>query len=519
MRKRLSRVFSAFWEAAQDDAPRWRHTGGPKRQPPAVPVRSATAIAWAARSGELHDACVTATAGCDRMHVLGTQLPVRRSKIVCRHAYRMAWRKELEQRHGALVILLALVLGLVCAYAHRMCRRHHIIYMDHNGTTPYDREALNTYIRVAREVFGNPSTMCVAGNAAKDCLERARMDIAAELGARQTEVIFTSGATESNVIILRGFAARAKHLGRKCTVLTTPIEHASVDRTVADLPGVTVQRVQVDRHGLVNIAHVFSLLGQVQPGSHVLIAVIWVNNEVGTIQDAVSLARICRTGAPQDCHVHVHLDATQVVGRFLIDFATLDIDSASFSAHKFCGGHSCGGLYLRRQCELASPITGGKQEKGIRGGTEDVAGAASMATALQVANRRLRGGWTEHIRSMRDYMLQALSAAVPDIVVNNHPLRCAYNTISICLPCDSRELVAHLSSKHRMCLGVGSACSKAGGSKTLQALGLAKEHIDGSLRISLGVGNQMWQCKRVVSAIVAYLGEHKRCSSVDTVTA
>lgn len=376
--------------------------------------------------------------------------------------------------------------------------------MDHNGTTPFDADALTRYVHVSQNTFGNPSTMCIAGNEAKKQLDESRMTIAAELGAKQTEIIFTSGATESNVIIIRGFAERAKRLRKKCMILTTPIEHASVDNTISSLDGVNVARIDVDKYGLINVAHVFALLGKVPSGSEVLICVIWVNNEIGTVQDVRSLIRICRTGAPGS-HVHIHMDATQTVGRYLLNFGELDIDSASFSAHKFYSAHGVGGLYLRRKCELSTPMTGGKQEKGIRGGTENVPGVASMALALQKANKRLRDGWQNHIKSLRDYMLSELQRLIPGVIVNTHPTHCAYNTISVCLPCDSRELIAHLSNKHRICLAVGSACSKGGISKTLKAVGLSELEIQGSMRISLGVGNTMWQCRKVVNEITKFV--------------
>lgn len=412
------------------------------------------------------------------------------------------------------VVLLAILLSIAIATAYVVfasCRGD-IVYMDHNGTTPFDSDSLRKYVKVAKELFGNPSTLCVAGNKAKDELERSRMTISSELGAKQTEIIFTSGATESNVIILRGFVDRAKKQGKPCLIVTTPIEHASVDNTVnslASFSGVRVVKVKVDKFGFVNHADLFNQVGRAPPGTHILVSVIWVNNEIGTIQDISSIVRVSREGA-RDCHVHVHVDATQTVGRYLLDLGRLDVDSASFSAHKFYSAHGVGGLYLRRQCELATPMTGGKQEKGIRGGTENVAGVAAMAVALRKANARLRSGFQDHIKSMRDFLLQELVTAIPEIVVISPPERCAYNTLTACLPCDSRELVTHLSKKHNICIAVGSACSKGGVSKTLKAVGVPEEKISGSIRISLGLGNEMWQCHKVLKEIVAYVDNFKR---------
>ena len=152
-------------------------------------------------------------------------------------------------------------------------------------------------------------------------------------------------------------------------------------------------------------------------------------------------------------------------------------------------------------------MTGGKQEKGIRGGTENVPGSAAMAIALAKANERLRAGWSEQVKAMRDYILEELVKAIPSAINNCHDSRCAYNTVSVCLPCDSRELVSHLSNKHNICVAVGSACSKGGVSKTLKAMGLTLDQIRGSVRISLGVGNSMGQCRKVVREIVRFVSE------------
>lgn len=382
--------------------------------------------------------------------------------------------------------------------------------MDHNGTTPFDTDSLRTYVKVAREVFGNPSTLCVAGNKAKDKLQESRMIIADEVGARQTEIIFTSGATESNVITLRGFVDRARRQKTPCVLITTPIEHASVDNTAKSIAatGITVEYVNVNKYGVVNLGHLFSLIDKAPPKSHIIVSVIWVNNEIGTIQDVSGITRVCRQAIKKNCRVHIHLDATQVVGRFLVDFSKMDVDSAAFSAHKFYSAHGVGGLYLRRQCELVTPMSVSTQEKGVRAGTENVAGVSAMAVALRKANSRLREGFSEKIRHMRDYILDGLVSRIPDILINSHPQHCAYNTISACLPCDSRSLVTYLSNKHRICIAVGSACSKGGQSKTLKAIGVNPEDIKGSIRISLGYGNEMWQCKRVLEEIVRYVSEY-----------
>jgi cysteine desulfurase len=404
-----------------------------------------------------------------------------------------------------LAVILVAAAAIVCV--RRTWASRPVIYMDHNGTTPLDPRAAREYVRVAREYFGNPSTACVVGRRANETLERARGDVAAQISCRQTELVFTSGATESNVIILRGFVANARAADRPCWIVTTPIEHPSVSATVDSLDredGVNVVKIQVDRHGFANVEHLRDILASAPPHCAILACFIWINNEIGTMQDVAALTRACRDSGAS---VFVHLDATQVIGRYLVSLARMNVDSMAFSAHKFNGPHGVGALYLRSSSAAAiSPvITGGKQERGLRGGTENVAGAAAMAVALQVANRRLRSGAANKVAALRDHMADVLSKNIPNLTINSPPERCAFNTLSVCLPCDSRQLIAHLSSAHGVCLAVGSACSKGGASNTLQAIGVPDDALVGSLRISLGFDNTRSECDFVIDCILRYL--------------
>lgn len=409
---------------------------------------------------------------------------------------------------GALVAVAVLVVlccaACSCLFLSRARRAHAPIYMDHNGTTPIHPAALARYVRVSRESYGNPSTACAVGRRSKDVLESARGDIADELGCKQTQVIFTSGATEANVLVLRGFVRNARRARRRCCIVTTRIEHASIANTVNTLAedGVDVAFVGTDRYGVIDESDVRALIAGVPRSASVLFAFIWINNEVGTIQDVDALVRAARAARDD---VHVHADATQVAGRYLMNVNALGVDSLSLSAHKFYGPHGAGVLYLRGDARVDAVMTGGKQEKGMRGGTENVAACAAMATALRVSNAALRRGAARKVAAMRDSILRGLVASVPGVVVNTHPQRCAFNTVSVCVPCDSRQLVEHLSSRHGICLAVGSACSKGGSSSTLQALGVDATALRGSLRISLGFFNTAAECEAVVERVAAFV--------------
>lgn len=380
-----------------------------------------------------------------------------------------------------------------------------IIYMDYNGTTPIHPKALQEYFSVCQRYFGNPSTACVAGRRANEVLENSRADIASEVGCKQTELVFTSGATESNIIVLRGFVANSRNRGRRCHIVTTPIEHASVTSTIESLneQSAYIYKVSVDRYGTIDMNNLSTILGSVDKDEDVLLSIIWINNEIGTIQDVYSIIKLCRSICPD---AFIHLDGTQVIGRYLVELSALDADSVSFSAHKFRGPHGIGALYLRSSDALMPVMTGGKQEKGLRGGTENVAAVASMAVALKASNDLLRSGAANDVFKLKNHMLTRLVEVIPNIIVNSHPDRCAFNTLSVCLPCDSRLLIEHLSNVHGVCLAVGSACSKGGVSGTLQAIGVTKKALRGSLRISLGFENSLSECEHVLSCISEYLG-------------
>lgn len=405
-------------------------------------------------------------------------------------------------------IVAGIVVILTATYAILSCRKTSI-YMDHNGTTPIHPRALVEFVAVSRDMYGNPSTACVVGQLARDMLEKARGDVCELIGCKQTELLFTSGATESNILAIRGFCRRSMRAHGKCVVITTQIEHASVKNTVKSVQedGVIVKYVSVDRFGIIDQNDLVRHVRESPTDVPIMFSYIWINNEIGTIQDAPNISRLCRQIRPD---IHVHLDATQAIGRYMVAMEKLNVDTMSFSAHKFCGPHGVGALYMRTGTQIAAIMTGGRQEKGLRGGTENVAGCVAMAAALRMAVCDLTTKNTmRRMFAMRNKLLSGLKAHIPGLIVNTHPERCAYNTISVCLPCDSRQLIEHLSSKHNICLAVGSACSRGGMSSTLEAVGVSADALRGSLRISLGRSNTEAECACVLRRIVDFL--EKEC--------
>ena len=446
------------------------------------------------------------------------------------------------------------------------------VYADNNATTPMFEEAIDAMVEAHRTCFANPSSIYSKGKASSEALERSREIIAACIGAKPEELYFTSGATESNNLAIRGvmrvamaptFCAlnegdddtlkvltsaaeavaedSAKGTGRKedsgpgkdegnehnevqlmatmlklaaardrkarraegCrrAIVTTPVEHASVYETVATVDAdVTVLKVEVDRRGKVDAEHFARL---VRRPDVAMACIIVANNEIGTVQDVKRLAKLCREN-----DVHLHCDMTQTFGKMSVDMERLGVDSATMSAHKFHGPKGVGALYVRQGCWIANTcMTGGTQEGALRAGTENVAGVCGMATALQKCETLRALGRDREVREMRDKVMRSLMKRIPDLVINGDPEGGLYNTLSVCIPGVNSRALIPLLDRRKVYVNTGCACSKGQGSKTLKALGLDEEHLNGSLRISLGFLTTERECRKLCWAMSEALQE------------
>ena len=417
---------------------------------------------------------------------------------------------ESNMQHNQKLVVLAITLVVligVCTWYH--CHTKSIVYMDYNGTTSIHPKALETYMSVSRNVVGNPSALCRESEQAQKILEDCRRDVAELLNCKQNELLFTSGATESNVIVIRGFVLFAQRAHRQCVIISTPIEHASVANTVASVAqdtGVNVVLVGVDGNGRVNMQDLQNILSTIPRNTMVLCSFIWINNEIGTIQDIRQIVYTVRSNSEA---AHIHLDATQVVGRYAVDINDMEVDSVAFSGHKFRGPHGVGGLFLKYDSQILPIMTGGRQERGLRCGTEDIASIASMTTALRLAIRAMADGLVQRVFDLRNYLLDQIRL-IPNVVIVNDMLyqdmnACAYNTLFFCVPCDSRKMAHKLSKHHGICIAVGSACSKGAASSTLRAIGIPNEIAEGSVRLSIGFWTTRRECEIVAKAIRKYV--------------
>lgn len=368
------------------------------------------------------------------------------------------------------------------------------IYLDNNGTTrPFD-ESLELMVYIMKNFYGNAGGNYQLGAKSKRLLELSREKLASLVNCETCEVFFTSGATESNNIAIRGVFAKHKEKGKH--IITTATEHPSVYEVCKSLHGADLTILPVDKYGKIDLQELNNAIRK----DTIIVAVIAGNNEIGTINDTKSIANICR-----EKQVHCHADLTQIFGKYQVNLHDLGVDSATGSGHKFHAPKATGFLYLKKGSYFSpdSCLAGGHQEKNIRSGTENVAGIFSMCYSLYMCNVLLQQGHAAKIEKMREYMKHEIMQNVPGTIVNGHPTDMMYNTLSLCLPINSRKLLMMLD-KNNIAVNTGSACSKGKSSRILDAIGLTPQQQEGSLRISFGFLNTWDDCKFAAKHIVQY---------------
>jgi cysteine desulfurase len=352
------------------------------------------------------------------------------------------------------------------------------IYLDHNATTPIRAEVLAAMLPYFTEEYGNASSIHAFGQNARGAVELARTQVAALVGARAADIMFTSGGTESNNHAILGAVAAAP--GTSKHVITSAIEHVAVldpCRALA-MSGVDLTVLPVDRNGLVNPEDVRSAI---RPET-VLITLMLANNEIGTIEPIEEIGKIAAEKG-----IVFHTDAVQAAGKIPVEIERLGVDLLSISAHKFCGPKGVGALYIRKGTQLEPLLYGGHSERDRRPGTEDVAAIAGMGKAAELALVGLHEE-SERVRNLRDRLEQGLLDRVPHSWVNGARAPRAPNTANLSFPfIEGESMVIALDLKGIAC-STGAACSSGAlePSHVLMALGLAPEDARATLRLSLG---------------------------------
>jgi cysteine desulfurase len=354
-----------------------------------------------------------------------------------------------------------------------------LVYLDHAATTPVRAEVLEAMMPLFGPRFGNPSSVHRWGREARVALDDARAQLAACIGARPDEITFTSGGTEADNLAILGAWQAAAGTGRRA-VVTTPIEHKAVLAAAhaAAAQGAEERMLPVDATGCVSLADFLTALGD----DVAVCSIMWVNNEIGTIQPILDLAALAAARG-----VVFHTDAVQAFGKVPINAAVQQFDLLTISGHKIGAPKGIGALYARRGTRLAPLLHGGAQERGRRAGTENVALAVGFAKAaeLAVAERETE---CARLRVLRDTLEIELQSRIPDAIVNGLGSPRAPHVLNISVPgADSESLLMALDLAGVACSS-GSACQSGSvtPSHVLTALGVDPELATSAIRMSLG---------------------------------
>lgn len=354
-----------------------------------------------------------------------------------------------------------------------------LVYMDHGATTPLREEALEAMLPFLKDHYGNPSSIHAQGRKVRQAVEEAREKTARVLGAEPEEIFFTSGATESNNIALRGAAKKRAASGH---IITSSIEHHAVLDVCRDLEkeGHRVTYLPVDRYGLVDPSAVENAIA---PDTF-MISIMAANNEIGTLQPIREIGTIAANKG-----ILFHTDAVQVVGQMPLDLKLLNVDLLSLSAHKFNGPKGVGALYKRKKVKITPLYHGGGQERKLRPGTENVPGIVGLGRALELAATEIPDKM-KHLTLFRDRLIEGL-LRIEDVFLNGHPELRLPGNVNVSFKYIEGESILLSLDLQGAAASSGSACSSGSlePSHVLSAIGLDHHNAHGSIRFSLGRGN------------------------------
>ncbi len=374
------------------------------------------------------------------------------------------------------------------------------VYADNAATTRLSDTALRAMLPYFTEEYGNASSLHTPGQRAMEALVSAREQIADLLGADPKEIYFTSGGSEADNQAIRSAAVAGARKGKR-HIISTAFEHHAVLHTLDRLAkeGFEIELLDVHENGVITPEQVASAIRE----DTALVTVMFANNEIGTIQPIPEIAAVCRERG-----VLFHTDAVQAVGHVPVDVRTLGVDMLSLSAHKFHGPKGVGALYVRRGVPLVNLIEGGQQERGKRGGTENIPGIVGMAAALSEAAAKLDES-IPYVTALREKLIEGLSA-IPHSKLNGDREHRVPGTVNFCFEGIEGESLLLLLDEKGIAASSGSACTSGSldPSHVLLAIGLPHDVAHGSLRLSIDDGNTPEDVDRILAVvpdIVTYL--------------
>jgi cysteine desulfurase len=358
-----------------------------------------------------------------------------------------------------------------------------MIYLDYAATTPVHPRILDAMLPYFRGHFGNPSSVHRFGQKAEAAVDEAREKVAAVLGCRADEIVFTSCGSEADNLALRGAALAGRNASNRTWILTAKTEHPAVSKTAMQLEkefGFLLEWLDVDEFGMVTP----DSLNRAVCNATILASVMYANNEVGTINPIPELAQIAKAN-----NILFHTDAVQAAAYLDVNVGKLGVDLMSLGGHKFYGPKGVGALYIRKGTSLLPHLTGGGQEFGLRAGTHNVPYIVGFAEALRLAAEE-REERIAHVKPLRDHIIGAVLEAIPDSKLTGHPEKRLPNHASFVFKDVDGNLLLQLLDSAGFACSSGSAC-KTGNpepSEVVTALGYPREWVLGSLRITLGSG-------------------------------
>ena len=374
------------------------------------------------------------------------------------------------------------------------------IYLDHCATTPVHPEVVEAMLPYFRFFYGNPSSIHTFGRKAKEGLAVAREQVAQLIGADPSEIVFTSGGTEADNLAIRGVSAESQRKGNH--IITSSIEHHAVLNTCGYLKqrGFAVTYLPVDGEGLVDPDDVARAISD----RTILISIMHANNEIGTIEPIAEIA-----GIAKEKGIVFHTDAVQTVGKIPVNVNGLNVDLLSLSGHKIYGPKGTGALYIREGMHLVPMLYGGKQERGMRHGTENVPAIVGLGKACEIAGRDL-AAQMECLENMRDHLQRNIVEETPDTYVNGSQEKRLPHIMNLSVESLEAESIVHDLDKKSIAISAGSACTSDSIeiSHVIAALGIPKHRAGGSLRFSLGRDNtpeQMTYVARTLRDVVQKL--------------
>ena len=381
------------------------------------------------------------------------------------------------------------------------------VYLDHNATTPPDPLVVEAMARCLRDVWGNASSIHHYGQQAKALMDDARAAVAALVGGDAAEIVFTGGGTESDNAAIRGAAEALEPAGRR-HLITTAIEHEAVLNSMKALArrGWRVTHLPVDAGGIVSPDR----LREAITDDTALVSVMHANNEIGTLQPIAALAAIARERGAL-----FHTDAVQTAGKVAIDVRALGVDLLSLSAHKFYGPKGAGALWVRRGVRLLPFVTGGRQERGRRAGTENVPALAGLGVAAELARRKMSVE-SPRLAALRDRLERGILAAVPDTARNGAAEPRVPNTTNVSIDRVEAESLLIGFDLDGIAVSSGSACSSGTlePSHVLKAMGYPHARTLGSIRFSLGASNSEADVDRVLDVMPRLVDKLRSLSPV-----